>query len=159
MTKLTEKQESLLNELLEDFQGNTEAVMGSKGLMSQLRKRVVEVMLDEEMTSHLGYAPHDPAGNGSGNSRNGHTEKKVQSKDGDLALEIPRDRNGSFRTPDSQEGPAPHGRRATVNKPRRRAKSTIRVGTLLRSCKPSTRDRGNGERLTRSPCHQTDLFA
>ena len=87
MTKLTEKQESLLNELLEDFQGNTEAVMGPKGLMNQLRKRVVEAMLDGEMTSYLGYAPHDPAGNGSGNSRNGHTAKKVQSKDGELALD------------------------------------------------------------------------
>ncbi len=41
--------------------------------------------------------PHDPAGNGSGNSRNGHTAKKVQSKDGELDLEIPRDRNGSIR--------------------------------------------------------------
>ena len=96
MTKLTEKQETLLNELLEDFKGNTEAVMGPEGLMNQLRKRVVEAMLDGEMTSHLGYAPHAPAGNGSGNSRNGHTAKKVQSKDGELALEIPRDRNSSF---------------------------------------------------------------
>ncbi len=84
MTKLTEKQETLLNELLEDFKGNTEAVMGPDGLMNQLRKRVVEAMLDGEMTSHLGYAPHAPAGNGSGNSRNGHTAKKVQSKDGEL---------------------------------------------------------------------------
>ena len=52
MTKLTEKQEALLKELLEDFQGNTEAVMGPKGLMNQLRKRVVEAMSDGEMTSH-----------------------------------------------------------------------------------------------------------
>ena len=58
MTKLTEKQETLLNELLEDFKGNTEAVMGLGGLMNQLRKRVVEAMLGGEMTSHLGYVPH-----------------------------------------------------------------------------------------------------
>ena len=68
MTKLTKKQESLLNELLEDFKGNTEAVMGQHGLMNELRKRVVEAMLDGELTSHLGYAPHDPAGHGTGNS-------------------------------------------------------------------------------------------
>ena len=96
MTKLTEKQESLLNELLEDFKGDTESVLGQHGLMNELRKRVVEAILDGEMTSHLGYAPHDPAGNGSGNSRNGHTAKKVQSKNGELALEIPRDRNSRF---------------------------------------------------------------
>ena len=53
-------------------------------------------MLDGELTSHLGYAPHDPADHGSGNSRNGYTAKKVQSKDGELELEVPRDRNGSF---------------------------------------------------------------
>ena len=96
MTKLTERQETLLNELVEDFKGDTEAVMGRHGLMNQLRKRVIEAMLDGEMTSHLGYVPHAPAGNGSGNSRNGHTAKKVQSKDGELVLEVPRDRNGSF---------------------------------------------------------------
>lgn len=96
MTKLTRKQESLLNELLEDFKGDPEAVMGRHGLMSQLRKRVVEAMLDGELTSHLGYALHAPAGNGSGNSRNGYSAKKVQSKDGELELEVPRDRNSSF---------------------------------------------------------------
>ena len=30
--------------------------------MNELRKRVVEAMLDGEMTSHLGYEAHDPAG-------------------------------------------------------------------------------------------------
>jgi transposase-like protein len=96
MTKLSKKQESLLNELLADFKGDTEAVMGQDGLMMQLRKRVVEAMLEGEMTSHLGYEPHDPLGNGSGNSRNGRFSKRVHSKDGELELEIPRDRNGSF---------------------------------------------------------------
>lgn len=56
MTKLSKKQESLLNELLEDFKGDTEAVMGRDGLMNELRKRVVEAMLDGEMTNYLGYA-------------------------------------------------------------------------------------------------------
>ena len=57
MTKLTEKQESLLNELLEEFKGNAEVVMGPDGLMNQLRKRVVEAMLDGEMTSHWAMHP------------------------------------------------------------------------------------------------------
>jgi putative transposase len=96
MTKLTKKQESLLNELIKDFDGDTEAVMGNDGLMMQLRKRVVEAMLEGELTSHLGYEPHDPAGNGSGNSRNGRSSKTIQSKDGAMELEVPRDRNGSF---------------------------------------------------------------
>ena len=96
MTKLTKKQESLLNELLEDFKGDPESILGQHGLMNELRKRVVEAMLDGELTSHLGYRPHDPVGHGTGNSRNGYSAKKVQSKDGELELEVPRDRNSSF---------------------------------------------------------------
>ena len=64
--------------------------------MNELRKRVVEAMLDGKLTSRLGYRPHYPAGHGTGNSRNGYSVKKVQSKDGELELEVPRDRNGSF---------------------------------------------------------------
>ena len=44
----------------------------------------------------LGYPPHDPAGHGIGNSRNGYSAKNIQSKDGEFELEVPRDRNGSF---------------------------------------------------------------
>ena len=70
MTKLTKRQESLLNELLEDFKGAPESILGQHGLMNELRKRVVEAMLDGELTSHLGYrAPW--SGHGTGNSRNG----------------------------------------------------------------------------------------
>jgi len=96
MTKLTKKQESLLDELLKDFDGDAEALLGKNGLMMQLKKHAVEAMLEGELTDHLGYEPNDPAGNGSGNSRNGRSVKKVQSKDGEMALEVPRDRNGSF---------------------------------------------------------------
>ena len=96
MTKLTKKQESLLNELLEDFKGNTEAVMGQHGLMNQLRKRVVKPCWTGELTSHLGYPPPDSAGHGTGNSRNDYSAKKVKSKDGELELEVPRYHNGGF---------------------------------------------------------------
>jgi putative transposase len=97
MTKLTEKQEALLNELLECVKrGDPEAMGAQEGLMNEIRKRMVEAMLEGEMTSHLGYEAHDPSGNGTGNSRNGHSAKKVHSKDGELGLEVPRDRNGNF---------------------------------------------------------------
>ena len=96
MTKLTKKQESLLNELLEDFDGDAESLLGKNGLMMQLKKRAVEAMLEGELTEHLGYEPSDPAGNGTGNSRNGRTGKTVQSKDGPMELSVPRDRNSSF---------------------------------------------------------------
>ena len=43
-----------------------------------------------------GYEKHDPAGDNSGNSRNGTTTKKLKGEFGEIDLETPRDRNGSF---------------------------------------------------------------
>jgi len=57
---------------------------------------VLERALAEEMTEHLGYEKHDPAGRGSGNSRNGVTGKTLLTDIGAVDLEVPRDRNGSF---------------------------------------------------------------
>jgi hypothetical protein len=56
----------------------------------------LERALAEEMTEHLGYEKHDPAGRGSGNSRNGVTGKTLLTDIGAVDLEVPRDRNGSF---------------------------------------------------------------
>ena len=48
------------------------------------------------MTHHLGYQTGDPAGRGSGNSRNGSTAKTVTTVNGPVDITVPRDRNGSF---------------------------------------------------------------
>jgi transposase-like protein len=48
------------------------------------------------MTEHLGYEKNSNAGDNSGNSRNGHTEKTVLLENQSTTIEIPRDRNGSF---------------------------------------------------------------
>ena len=47
------------------------SLTGPDGLLTQLTKTVLETALNEEMTEHLGYEKHDPAGAGSGNIRNG----------------------------------------------------------------------------------------
>jgi putative transposase len=57
---------------------------------------VLERALVEEMTGHLGYEKHDPAGRGSGNSRNGTTPKTLLTDVGAVDLEVPRDRSGTF---------------------------------------------------------------
>jgi transposase-like protein len=49
-----------------------------------------------QLTEHLGYEKGDPAGRGSGNSRNGFSSKTVIGDDGAIELAVPRDRNGSF---------------------------------------------------------------
>jgi putative transposase len=69
---------------------------GEGGLLQQLTKIVLESALDGEITDHLGYDKHDPAGANSGNSRNGARAKTVLTDVGPVEVEVPRDRQGSF---------------------------------------------------------------
>ncbi len=85
----------LLDELLKECE-NPEELLGQNGLLKELTKGLVERMLEAEMTDHLGYEKHAVQGRGSGNSRNGSSGKKLKTEHGDLPIDIPRDRNGSF---------------------------------------------------------------
>ena len=69
---------------------------GDGGLLTGLFNQVLQIALDTEMASHLGYEHSDPSGRGSGNSRNGSYPKTVSTEIGDVELRIPRDRNGTF---------------------------------------------------------------
>ena len=70
-------------------------LLGEGGLLKQMTKAVLERALAEELTDHLGYEVGDPAGNGSGNSRNGYTPKRLITEAGTVDLDVPRDRNGT----------------------------------------------------------------
>ncbi len=87
---------ALADELLGRAQSEGVELLGPDGLLSQVTKAVLERALAEEMSEHLGYDKHDPAGRGSGNSRNGTTGKRLMTEIGGIELEVPRDRNGSF---------------------------------------------------------------
>ena len=65
-------------------------------LLKQITKAVLERAMRAEMTEHLGYEKHEPAGHNSGNSRNGVTHKTLKGDFGEVDLETPRDRNGEF---------------------------------------------------------------
>lgn len=88
--------DELLNELMARVDAEGAELLGPEGLLSQVTKAVLERALDEELTDHLGYEKYDPAGRGSGNSRNGTTPKMVLTDIGAIDLEVPRDRNGAF---------------------------------------------------------------
>jgi len=88
--------EELADELLGKAQAEGVELLGPDGLLSQVTKAVLERALNEELTGHLGYEKHDPAGRGSGNSRNGSTGKTVLTDIGAVDLAVPRDRAGSF---------------------------------------------------------------
>src|SRR4051812_24905769 len=58
----------LVDQLVERARAGGVALTGEGGLLAQLTKRVLESALDGEITDHLGYDKHDPAGHNSGNS-------------------------------------------------------------------------------------------
>src|SRR6478735_8826702 len=73
------------------------SLTGPDGLLKQLTKTVLETALNEQLTEHLGYDKHDPAGAGSGNIRNGTRSKTVLTEaSGHVEIEVPRDRAGTF---------------------------------------------------------------
>ena len=91
-----EKQGKVISDELIDemLQGRTAEDVNV--LLKQFTKAVLERALQGEMTQHLGYAKHDPAGENSGNSRNGVSRKTRKGDFGAVELETPRDRNGEF---------------------------------------------------------------
>jgi len=73
------------------------SLTGPDGLLKLLTKTVIETALNEEMTEHLGYEQHDPAGRESGNLRNGSRGKSVLTETtGSVEIDVPRDRAGTF---------------------------------------------------------------
>lgn len=85
----------LVDELLKGYE-KPEDIIGENGLLKRLTKALLERALHAELTHHLGYEKHDPAGHNSGNSRNGATSKTVKGEFGEIVVDTPRDRNGSF---------------------------------------------------------------
>lgn len=73
------------------------ALTGQDGLLTGLIQQVLQSSLDFEMTDHLGYEAHAVEGRGSGNSRNGYYPKTVRTEIGDVRVEVPRDRIGTFQ--------------------------------------------------------------
>jgi len=65
-------------------------------LFTEMYRMGIQEMLKAEMDEHLGYEKNAPESVQYSNSRNGHSRKKVKSKLGEIPLEVPRDREGSF---------------------------------------------------------------
>jgi len=87
--------DELLDELLKEYK-NPEDLIGKDGILKQLTKRLVEKAMESELTHHLGYDKNSPAGNNTGNSRNGKSSKTIKGDFGELPIAVPGDRNGEF---------------------------------------------------------------
>lgn len=90
---------ALPNDLIDSLLSNykkPEDLIGENGLLKQLTKALVERALQAEMAEHLGHDKHEPVTNNTGNARNGKSRKTLKGEFGELPIEIPRDREGSF---------------------------------------------------------------
>lgn len=85
----------LIDSLLSGYK-KPEDLIGENGLLKQLTKALVERALNAEMEAHLGHAKNEPVANPTGNTRNGKSRKTLKGEFGELPLDIPRDRHGSF---------------------------------------------------------------
>lgn len=85
-----------VDDLMAQIDTGEVALTGEGGLLPGLIKLALERGLAAELTDHLGYAKGDPAGRLLPNARNGSTPKTVLTEAGPVALEVPRDREGSF---------------------------------------------------------------
>ena len=94
-TKKHEVPEELLSGLLANYK-KPEDLIGENGLLKQLTKLLVERALDAELTEHLGHERHETVANTAGNTRNGKSKKTLKGEFGELPIEVPRDRHGSF---------------------------------------------------------------
>lgn len=83
-------------ELVDRARAEGVALTGDGGLLTDLVRHVLQRGLEVEMTEHLGYERHAADGRGTGNSRNGTYSKTVSTEIGDVDLEVPRDRLGTF---------------------------------------------------------------
>src|SRR5436309_5571808 len=85
----------IIDQLLANYK-KPEDIIGENGLLKELTKAILERALQAELTDHLGYEKHAPAGHHRGNTRNGKSQKTLQGDFGELELETPRDRQATF---------------------------------------------------------------
>jgi putative transposase len=87
-----DKKKQLPEELIKEIKTKEEF----DAIKDQLFKRGIESLLNAEMTAHLGYPKHEKAEERRNNSRNGTTSKTVKTTEGELQIDVPRDRSGEF---------------------------------------------------------------
>ena len=100
MTKKVSKKEVNINtKIVEELLSKSDPseLFGKDGLFNQLKKQVVEKVLESELDHDLGYFKHSKSPKSASNRRNGSYKKSIIDDDGHkLSIDIPRDREGEF---------------------------------------------------------------
>lgn len=88
--------DELIDSLLSDYK-KPEDLLGSDGIMNELKKRLIERVMAGELNEHLGFPKNKQgAAKEKCNARNGSSHKRVISDDLELDIEVPRDRKSEF---------------------------------------------------------------
>jgi len=87
---------AMAEELVAAARGQGIELAGSNRLLTGLTRQVLQTALEVEMADYFGYDKHDPVGRNGMNSRNGSTPKTVRTEVGEVTVQIPRDRAGTF---------------------------------------------------------------
>jgi len=75
---------------------NLDDFFGKEGIMARLFGDMLTEMMKAELSDELGYEKYEAKGHNTGNSRNGSYERKIKSSQGEIEVEVPRDRAGEF---------------------------------------------------------------
>jgi len=91
------EQQKLAQQMVDQARMEGVSLVGPDGLLSGLTKTVIETALEAEMDDHLGYPYRDHSGvKETSNERNGTRTKTVTTEIGPVAVDVPRDRDGTF---------------------------------------------------------------
>jgi putative transposase len=74
-----------------------EALLDDAGFLKAIVERVLQEVLEAEMSEHVGAAPYERTENRKGH-RNGHKPRTLRTRVGTLNLLVPQDREGTFST-------------------------------------------------------------
>ncbi len=66
------------------------------GFFQTMMKETTEKMLKAELEEHLGYGPSDARNKNTDNRRNGSSKKTLKTSEGNIEIDVPRDRDGTF---------------------------------------------------------------
>src|SRR5215212_11122725 len=80
-----------------DAQTVQEILLDDPDFLHEIVERVLQELLEAEMTEHLGAAPHERTTTRKGH-RNGHKPRTLRTRVGTLKLLVPQDREGTFST-------------------------------------------------------------
>lgn len=91
---MVKKEKSKLRQLIEEY--GIKDMKDVSEFVKMLTAETIQEVLDGELENELGYSKYDYKNKQTDNSRNGYSSKTVQSSQGEMAIKIPRDRNGEY---------------------------------------------------------------